>query len=153
MKKIIAIMLASLFIFAGCGSETTVSFNAEGFMNEVKALSLDDELVEIPETVATTFYDFSGIAHTYLLYASGTRATSSEVMVVTAENASDVEALKTVLEERKQVLIDEYKDYIPAEAERAENAIIEVKGNSVILAITGYNDEVSAIIESNTTEE
>lgn len=106
--------------------------------------------VELTELDAALLYDFSGYGlDTSALTASKAYSASGfaeqvSVTVWTDEAAAQaaVDMFRTYLEDMAAT----YKDYAPAEVPKLENAVLEQRGSSVLLAVVNDADAAQAAV-------
>lgn len=146
MKKITTGLLAAVaLLLVGCGS-TAKTIDADAlakslateikYDDTLKELADDeiDMIVELPEKVDAVMYAGSG-------------STAEEVGVFTAP---DSDTAKETLEDVQNYLDDQadsFQDYVPEETKRVGNAVLEQKGNYVILCVSGDSEQAKEIIE------
>ena len=107
--------------------------------------------VELTELDAAMLYDFSGYGlDDSTLTASKAYSASgfAEQVSVTvwkdeASAQAAVDMFKTYLEDMAAT----YKDYAPAEVPKLENAVLEQRGTSVLLAVANDADAVKTAVE------
>ncbi|WP_294549366.1 DUF4358 domain-containing protein [uncultured Pseudoflavonifractor sp.] len=106
--------------------------------------------VELTELDASLLYDFSG----YGLDASALTASKAYSASGFAEQVSvtvwkDEAAAQAAVDMFKTYLDDmaaTYKDYAPAEVPKLENAVLEQRGSSVLLAVVNDADAAQAAV-------
>ncbi|MEG1971740.1 MAG: DUF4358 domain-containing protein [Oscillospiraceae bacterium] len=152
MKKLL-ILLAGLLVFSACGGKAAPkTIDMEGFTAAaVEKLKEDDELVKLSAEKAADFYDltFDGLGE-YIIYISGTRATSDEVCIMKlADNGDAVTKAKESVNKRLTEQKADYELYIPAEFEKLNKAVVLSDGNYVVFVSGLEADVVKQLIESN----
>lgn len=152
MKKLI-ILLAGLLVFTACGGKApSKAIDMEAFTSvAVEKLKDDDELVKLSPEKAADFYDltFDGLEE-YIIYISGTRATSDEVCIMKLSDNGDsvtkaTEAVNKRIAEQKA----DYELYIPAEFEKLNRAVVLSDGNYLVFVSGLEADAVKELIEAN----
>lgn len=152
MKKTIcgALICALLLtICVGCGQaepEKEPSFPAALTVQTLlDSGAFSEELVELDPLM---LFPLSGDAEDYdgsvLYYSTG--ATAETAAVIFVSDAEQVEAVKASLEMWLEYQIEAERDYRPAEVEKLENAILEVRGNTVLLAVAADWETAEAAI-------
>jgi hypothetical protein len=147
MKKsaLAAVFAAGALVLAGCGdAEKTIDAAAlaEALTTDITyedTLELMDEedismYIDLPENVESIMYMGSG-------------STAEEVGVFTAP---DEETARETLDDVQSHLDDQtdsYQDYLPEEAKRVGNAVLEQKGRYVVLCVSGESDTAREMIE------
>ncbi len=139
MKKIISLILASVLLLTACSSgeasvEIDIAATAEQMKSETVLLG---ELIEMSEVnveeLLYTDYDAEVVAE-YIVYSCASKATAEEIAIFKAVEG-ETDAVKAILEQRVLDLSNEYRDYIPVEMPKLENAYIDSVGEYVILVI------------------
>jgi hypothetical protein len=96
------------------------------------------------------FYSFSDADITEAVFYESSGATAEEIAVIkcgSGEGADKVEAaLNTRVEEQKEA----YTDYVPAELEKLNAAVVVKSGNTAILSVSDDPDKAREIIGSYT---
>ena len=149
-RKIFAAFLAVLtFTFAGCGAKKDVELDIDALASDlVSGIVFDDEMSIIDDGMIPMIYSNGEVYDDAVLYM-GSGATAEEIAVFECEN--DTRA-KGALEEAKSHIesqIISYEDYIPAEVQRLEQAVVRQAGRYVIVAVTGDPDEAEKIIDNH----
>ncbi len=132
-----AAVLAAGLLLGGCGAQGTSAkeVDVESLAGEiVQAVSFDDTLEEIDDSMISMMYDISGYKEAVLYKGSG--ATAEEVALFQMESDADA---KNALEEAKahiQSQIDAYESYMPAEVSRLEDAVVRRDGVYVSVVVS-----------------
>lgn len=139
MKKVLCGVVCCLLLLTGCAkdggpapfdpSETTQALLNSGAFSET--------LEELDYEIAAMLFGLSGDAGQYegtMLYYS-TGATSEAVAVVCTQDADQTAAVETALNTWIESQIEAVQNYQPAEVEKLEHAIVETRGNTVLLAV------------------
>jgi hypothetical protein len=150
MKKsgLFALLTAGVLFVAGCGSSAKI-IDAAAAAALAKDLSTEityeDTLEEVDADTVSMYIDLPENVESVMYMGSG--ATAEEVGVFTAP---DEDTAKETLESVQSHLDDQtdsFQDYKPEEAKRVGNAVLEQKGNYVILCVSGDPDTAKDIIE------
>lgn len=155
MKKIALLLLACLtaFGFAACGGETEAK-NPD--VNDVMAQIKSE--ITFPEMADHTvdelpYYGYDQIdtdqidSAAYSIASSG--LTAEEVLIVKLKNADDADAVKSMMETRRDQIAATAQDYTPEEMNKITSAVIGSKGQYVYFAITGDNEKAKQIFEES----
>lgn len=154
MKKMLCVGLAALMLLAcaGCGSEPekTAAFSAEETTRALLDSGAYSETLEELETdIAVMMFWLSGDAAQYegskVYYSTG--ATCEAAAVICVQDETLVPEVEQALNDWVQSQIEAEKDYRPAEVPKLENAIIEARGNSVLLVVAADGEKASEAIE------
>ena len=154
-KKILAVIFALILCvsaFAGC-SPSAKEIDTANLYNSLKSdLTFKDELIDMDMSAITNFYFFSdeSVIKEALVCKSASGATAEEIAVITVKSASDVESVKAAVEMRVEDLAFNFENYVPAEMEKIENAVIVTSGCTIILAVVDASADAQTIIDSYT---
>lgn len=146
MKKsgLLAGFMTAVFLFAGCGASKTIDATelAKSLATEI---TYDDTLEELDQDEISMYMDIPDGVESVVYMGSG--STAEEVGVFTAK---DSKAAKDTLDDIQDYLNDQqesFEDYKPEEAKRVGGAVLEQKGNYVILCVSGDSDTARKVIE------
>jgi len=149
MKRAATLLLAfaMLFAFVGCQKETK-NVNVADVMAEIR------DSMEFPEMMEKSEEDLAGYGYdtaegdivemSYIIASSG--LTPEEVFLVKAKDADTAEAVKAMMETRRDQIADMAQDYIPEEMEKVTGAVIGSKGVYAYYAVTADNSKVKEIL-------
>jgi hypothetical protein len=147
MKKsgVLAILAAGAFLLAGCGS-TEKTIDAAALAETLTTdISYDDELELVDDDDVSMYIDLPDGVESVMYMGSG--STAEEVAVFTAADsdtaAETLDSVQSYLDDQA----DSFEDYLPEEAKRVGNAVLEQKGNYVILCVSGESDTAKDLIE------
>lgn len=147
MKKsrLYAVLAAGALLLAGCGKEAkTIDANALAD-SLVSDIAYDDALESIDADTASIYVDIPEGVEVIMYMGSG--QTAEEVAVFTAPDADTAATTKENVQQHLDDQTASFEDYIPEEAKRVEDAVLEQKGNYVILCVSGDSDSAKEIIE------
>ena len=153
MKKMLCVLLAIVLLLAGtaCGNEPEkeTSFPAEATTQALlDSGAYSEQLEELDLDIAVMMFWLEGEAADYegsKVYCS-TGATSEMAAVITVRDAERVESVKTALDNWVTGQIEAERNYRPAEVEKLEHAIVEARGNSVLLVVAADWEKAEAAI-------
>lgn len=150
MKKMLCGVVCCLLMLTGCAkdsgstpfdpSETTQALLDSGAFSET--------LEELDYEIAAMLFGLSGDAGQYegtMLYYS-TGATSETVAVVCARETDQTAAVEKALNGWVESQIEAVRNYQPDEVEKLEHAIVETRGNTVLLAVAADWEKARAAI-------
>ena len=152
MKKSLSLMITAAFILtlmAGCKGSADV--DASGLSAELKSgISYEDDLTAIDLDTAGMFYSFgdADISEAYFYESSG--ATAEEIAVIKCATDADAGKVETILNRRVEEQIESFTDYVPAELEKLNAAVVTRSGKCVILSVSSDPDKARDIIKSYT---
>lgn len=121
---------------------------ADRLLNEIK---YDDKLAEAEKESLDVIYP--GLPKDKIkamkIYVSSSGGTSEEIAAFEANDEETAKEIETKLKERVETQKTSFKNYVPEELKRLENALVIRKGNYVYLSVSGDPDKAKSIIEEN----
>lgn len=146
MKKssLLAALMTAAVMLAGCGTMKTID-TAELAKSLATEITYDDTLEELEQDEISMYMDLPEGVEAVVYMGSG--STAEEVGVFAAKNNDEA---KNTLESVQKFLDDQqdsFENYKPEEAKRVGSAVIEQKGNYVVLCVSGDSDSAKKIIE------
>ena len=121
---------------------------ADRLLNEIK---YDDKLAEAEKESLDVIYP--GLPKDKIkamkIYVSSSGGTSEEIAAFEANDEETAKEIETKLKERVEAQKTSFKNYVPEELKRLENALVIRKGNYVYLSVSGDPDKAKSIIEEN----
>ena len=121
---------------------------ADRLLNEIK---YDDKLAEAEKESLDVIYP--GLPKDKIkamkIYVSSSGGTSEEIAAFEANDEDTAKEIETKLKERVEAQKTSFKNYVPEELKRLENALVIRKGNYVYLSVSGDPDKAKSIIEEN----
>ncbi|MCR5603579.1 MAG: DUF4358 domain-containing protein [Lachnospiraceae bacterium] len=142
----IAVMLASM---AGCGG-SGANVNAQELADELKSgIAYKDDLSPIDLDTAAMFYSFGDTDITEAVFYESSGATAEEIAVIKCGSEADAGKAEDVLRTRVSEQIESYKDYVPAELEKLNAAVVYRKGSCAVLSVSDEPDKAREIITSH----
>lgn len=150
MKRIICGVLTGALLLitcAGCnGKEPEPSFAPEATVQAVLGSGAFSETLE--ELDPMLLFPLSGEAEDYegsvLYYSTG--ATSETAAVICVKEAGQAAAVEETLNAWVESQIEAVRNYQPGEVEKLEHAIIETRGNTVLLAVAADWEKAQAAV-------
>lgn len=150
MKKIwiviiilIVLLISIVILFNNKEKEITIDINklTEDIMENIK---FEDELNKVDKSVVANLYDINNAISQEVYMSSG--ATAEEIALFEFANKEEgkkgLEKANKRIEEQKQ----NFKDYMPKEIKKLEDAIVISKNNYLIVCITDKQEEVKIIL-------
>ena len=121
---------------------------ADRLLSEIK---YDDKLAEAEKESIDVIYP--GLPKDKIkamkIYVSSSGGTSEEIAAFEANDEETAKEIETKLNERVEAQKTSFKNYVPEELKRLENALVIRKGNYVYLSVSGDPDKAKSIIEEN----
>lgn len=142
---LVVIMALSI---AGCGKKS-VDIDTQGLADSLKSgVTYKDDLSPIDFDTAQMIYNFGDAEITEAAFYESTGATAEEIVVIKCAGEADAgkveEALKARVDEQKE----SFTDYVPAELEKLNAAVIYKSGNCAVLSVSDEPDKARGIIDS-----
>ena len=149
MKKFLSMLLSGVLIFslAACGGEK--SFDATAIFHDLMETPgvFSGGLEEVDQATACALYgiDEATVTGCLVYMANATSADELAIFTLSDEDAAQTAAkqLGYRVEDQKESLAD----YLPGETSKLEGAIVETRGNSVLLLICSDYDAAKAVLE------
>lgn len=132
-------------VVSACGGKTqAVDVNqlASELLDQV---DFEDELTELDESMVSALYGVEGAQEQKVYLSSG--ATAEEVAVFRFATEEEAQAALAVLEQRLESRRTDFANYMPDEAARLDNAVLECSGCCVALCVSA-GDTAKEIISS-----
>lgn len=147
MKKVICGALCCLLLLGGCAKEGgETAFEPE---RTVQALldsgAYSEQLEELDPTLLFQLEgEGSDYAGSVLYYSTG--ATAEAAAVIVAPDEERAQAVEQTLQTWVEGQTEAERGYRPAEAEKLEHAVLERRGNTVLLAVCADWEKARAAI-------
>jgi len=109
-------------------------------------ISFGDTLTEAPFDTGCTLYRLEAEGLSGVFYM-GTGASAEELTILQAEDETRAEEVETAAKEHLDYQKDSYRDYIPAEMEKLDRAVVLRQGKMVIYCVSADKkaaDQISA---------
>ena len=150
MKKLLPSLLALVLLLSSCGGRAAAKpYDPNGATQalvDAGAFSVELEALE-----ADLLYDFSGYGMDISKLTGSKALTASgyaeQVSVTIWKTEADAKAAAVSFEEYLQDMKDTYKSYAPLEVDKLEHAILQQKGNSVLLIVPADAEAAQAAVE------
>lgn len=149
---VITVMIAAMLVFtAACGGDKEYGLDEVQLAGKLLSeVNFDCELYQVQEESVDNFITLEGAEKTIMYMGSGSYADSFGIF-----RLDSVDSAKTALENVISYLTDlqdSFRDYIPKEADKVQNAVTVQKGRYVVFCITSDTENAAAIIEDSFTE-
>lgn len=154
MKRIAALILALALCFAlcACTEDKEISIyelqkamlSAAGHLPEMLTASSSDADAE-KKFAYLSDVDYSKVDGYFLAYSAD--ASAYEIAVICLKDNGDAAAAESSLQSHLEGRINLYKTYEPAQASRAEDALIISQGRCAALIMCDNNEAVKAAFE------
>jgi len=153
MQKFIYILMGTfiltmLFIVTSCGK--TQMKNPD--VNDITNKLIDEvdfaTLTELDDDRLNFFYKIDDdIIDSYSAYICGSAGFPDEIAAFKLKDGSDTQQLKEAINNRRETLVANFKDYRPEEMPKIDSSVLFTKGDYVIFVVSNENDKASDIIK------
>ncbi len=150
MKRSAAAACMAVIITAitGCGG-SSANVNTQELADALNTgIVYKDDLSSIDLDTAKMFYSFGDADITEAVFYESSGATAEEIAVIKCGNDADAGKVEDVLRTRVSEQVESYKDYVPAELEKLNAAVVYRKGNCAVLSVSDEPDKAREIITS-----
>lgn len=145
--RAIAPVLALGLLLAACGEKAPNPYDPAATAEALQATAAFSQALEsIDQDTACTYYGIEAdTVSSSAVYGSTSGAEEIAVITLTDEKAAEtaLEALKSHVDDQKEAL----KDYQPDEITKLENAILDQRGNSVLLVVANDGSAAQTAID------
>ncbi|MBE6885420.1 MAG: DUF4358 domain-containing protein [Ruminococcaceae bacterium] len=154
MKKLLAILAAIALtgcLFGCSGAPETVTLDPDALVSELQSkITFVEEPFQLSENKIGNYYELpeEGILSADV-YVAGVGATPEEIAIFQCADAATANAVKAACETRIAEQKEAFVDYVPAEMPKLEDPVIVVKGNWVVMVISGDDATAEQVILSN----
>ena len=149
MKKgSVCIVMAVLMLagLAGCGKKAA-DVDAQALADSLKSeIVYKDELAPIDLETAQMFYNFGDANITEAVFYESSGATAEEIVVIKCAGDADAGMAEDSLKKRVEEQKESYTDYVPAELEKLNAAVVYREGNCAVLSVSDEPDKAREII-------
>lgn len=151
MKKLLSVFLSGVLILslAACGEKAPTAFDPA---KDVQALLdetgvFDEALEPVDQATACALYgiDEATVTGSAVYMANATSAEELAIFTLTNEDAAQTAAKQ--LGYRVDDRIEELTSYLPGEVPKLEGAMVETRGNSVLLLVCSDYDGAKKVLE------
>ena len=137
-----------LACIAGCGKKT-VDVDAQGLADALKSgITYKDDLAPIDLETAQMFFNFGDANITEAVFYESSGATAEEIVVLKCAGEADAGMAEDSLKKRVEEQKESYTDYVPAELEKLNAAVVYRGGNCAVLSVSDEPDKAREIIDS-----
>lgn len=149
MKKFLLVLCSAALCLSlsACGGKTaefSPAKDAAALLNAEGAFAT--ALTQIDQATACALYGIDEAAVTAsAVYASPSSAEELAVFSLNSDEAAN--AAQTALDYRVEDRMEELEDYMPGEMEKLKSAVVEKRGNSVLLVIAADYGPVNDFLE------
>ena len=146
LKKIVCLLLAVIMVLSmvACGKEEkeeTKEYDGNALMQALLAQVKFDDAMSSVGDFATLYFPEVPDSATISMY-TGSGYYADEVVLITMQSAEDLETIMASVEKHLEQMTAQFKNYIPEEVAKIDNAVIWQGGSHVIVCIS--NDYATA---------
>lgn len=135
----------------GCIESTNQQISVKNLAKELKTeISYQDELSTLDKDVAIELYQLDGVELEDCIVYVSTGATAEEIAVISVKSAADVSKVEKAFKERVKEQKNSFKNYVPKELKKLNEAVIKQEGNVVILSISNEDEKAETLIDAVT---
>lgn len=140
---LIIVIIGALTVFTNKPKDITIDINklAENILQNIK---FEDELNKVDSEAVAKLYDINNTVSQEVYMSSG--ATAEEIAIFEFKDKDEckraLEKVNKRISEQKQ----NFKEYMPKEMKKLENAIIKNKSKYLIVCITDNREDVEIIL-------
>ena len=146
--------ILTLVLLAGlcaCESKPSVStpVPCAQIVRAVQEGQVFTELTELSQATALVFLDIDEDSVSEMAMAmDASRATTELIVAATAKDAAALTPLKEQFQGFLENLTDEYRAYAPAELPKLESAVLETRGQQVVLIVSPDAEKAKTALEA-----
>lgn len=146
MNKLVKIFLSVLIIITltGCNNKDKKEVNGLAYYL-LQKITFVDELIKIDDDTVKSLYEITDFIAQEVYISSG--ATAEEIAIISFSNDEDTNKGIEKAKKRIEILHNSFKDYIPSEIPKIENAFIEKIGHNVVVCISDNMNVVEIVNE------
>lgn len=151
MKKFLSVFLSGILVLslAACGEKAPAAFDpardAQALMGEAGIFVETLEAIDQATACALYGIDEATVTASAVYMANATSAEELAIFTLADEEAAQAAAKQ--LGYRVDDRIDELTGYLPAEVPKLETAVVETRGNSVLLLVCSDYDGAKKVLE------
>lgn len=140
---LIIVIIGAVIVFTNKSKDITIDISklAEDIMENIK---FEDELNKVDNETANKLYDINNAVSQVVYMSSG--ATAEEMAIFEFKDEENckiaLEKANNRIEEQKQ----SFKDYMPKEMKKIEDAIVVSKNKYLIVCIADNKDDIEKIL-------
>lgn len=150
-KKILSIcccLLTAVLLFGCGGSQQSLSGSASDIADALKdGGTFEEELNALDENMLSRVYNVSEDTLSDWKVYIGSGATAEEIAVFIAKDEQSAQAVLSAVEERLSDRKDSYRDYVPKELPKLEDAVVLQEGNYVVFCVSGDSEQAKECLE------
>lgn len=149
MKQKAALFLLTIaaVLFAGCTAPAVDLPVAESARQLSQSLPFADPLEPLEMDMAARLYQIAPEdVEEAAVYVGTGGATVDEISVWKAKDAQAATRIEQAVRERVKAQENVYQDYQPQEVPKLRDPVLIVRGNVIVLCVSGYNEQARTIL-------
>ena len=145
---LLLLALAALFCFAACGEEEKEVKPLNELLKDIQSAATLPEMMDMDGNDLMDFLGLPASAYTESIAEIPMVSISGDMLFVfRAADKAGLDKIKTGLENYRTQKLNEFRDYIPAEAAKIEQSAVETSGDYVWLVVSENSDAILKVIE------
>lgn len=149
MKKKSGFLLAAALcvLLTGCAGEEKQPFDADDVQSILDAGVFSEELEPVETDLVCGLYGLDPEKVTACTAYLSTGATAEELVLFQMADENGAKDAQAACEKRVEDQIAAYEDYGPAEVTKLESAVIETRGDTVLLVVANDGAGAAAAVD------
>lgn len=149
MRKIVVLLVTVLTVLGltACGKAKTVDVT-DAASRLASEITYTDEMAEIDLDTAGMIYYLEDAQITNAKIYESSGATAEEIAVFECASSADADKVMTAMQQRVEEQKESFKDYVPEELLKLDNAVLIKNGNYVMLSVSDDAEAAQKIINS-----
>lgn len=146
LPSIFCMILLVVVIPLFTNNDKEVQINIKEFANDIiENIEFEDELNIVDERIVAKLYDIDNALNEIVYMSSG--ATAEEIAIFEFKTKDDCKTAVNKAQFRIDNQKASFKDYMPKEMKKLDNAIILNKNNYLIICVTNNQEGVEEILD------
>lgn len=144
---VVVFISALLLLITGCQNKEMKQPNVGDISNKLIEDIDFPTLTELDDDRLDFFYKIDDDLDSYSAYICGSAGFPDEIAVFKIKDNSKMSKIKDAINNRREILIANFKDYRPEEMPKIDSSIIITKGDYIIFVVSGDNDKANDIVQ------
>ena len=106
----------------------------------------EETLFASSSSIALDIFGIPSSAVAEAAYYVASAAVAEEVLVLRAASSGDVATIKSCIEARRSMQMEDYADYVPKEVPKLQSAVVYTSGDIVVFCVSNNNSAMRSII-------
>ncbi len=147
MRVLAVAAFTAMTVLAACGGKKA-DFDVTALGNDLDTkITYQDELAPMDLDFAGMFLNLADVKITKASIFEGSGGTAEEVIVFECASDDDAKKAEQILNQRVAEQKESFKDYVPEELPKLDQAVIKVSGKYAVLSVSGSPEEAKKIID------